>query len=61
MEKKIVCEFTKRELEALYSDLFRHYVAPASMPDWESARAEIKRRLNPQDPTIHGTSSWPTK
>ncbi len=61
MEKKIVCEFTKRELEALYSDLFRHYVGPALFADWESARAEIKRKLNPHDPTISGTSSWPSQ
>lgn len=59
MEKKIVCEFTKRELEALYSDLFRHYVDPSLMADLNSARAEIKRKLNPHDPTISGTSSWP--
>ena len=61
MEKKIVCEFTKRELEALYTFLIYGNIPSSMMPDWSYAKAEIKRKLNPHDPTIHGTSSWPTK
>lgn len=55
----ITCVFTRKELEALYTYLFCDYVAPAQMPAWESARAEIKRKLKPNDPTIGGSKSWP--
>lgn len=59
MDQKITCEFTKRELEALYSFLRLGDVPLSLRIDFESARDQIKRKLNPNDPTISGTSSWP--